>query len=209
MEANHPKNEAYLSAVIPKRIRLFEQIQANQLVKLNSLPHDPIKITCTRVYNKLMGFIKEQYWKRGYTEVITPNMYNMKLWDTSGHAAKYQENMFTFDIDEQKFGLKPMNCPGHCLMFQHRVRSYRELPIRLADFGVLHRNEESGALSGLTRVRRFQQVREAQVAQYNYILVVGEIEAAKGQVSVRIRDSAVHGHRGFAGRVQDKTAEYQ
>ncbi|ESQ32198.1 hypothetical protein EUTSA_v10003725mg [Eutrema salsugineum] len=111
----------------------------------------------TRVYNKLMEFIKEQYWKRGYTEVISPNMYNMNLWETSGHAANYKENMFTFDIEKQEFGLKPMNCPGHCLMFQHRVRSYRELPIRLADFGVLHRNEASGALSGLTRVRRFQQ----------------------------------------------------
>ncbi|CAH8330809.1 unnamed protein product [Eruca vesicaria subsp. sativa] len=111
----------------------------------------------TRVYNKLMDFIKEQYWKRGYTEVITPNMYNMSLWETSGHAENYKENMFTFGIENQEFGLKPMNCPGHCLMFQHRVRSYRELPIRLADFGVLHRNEASGALSGLTRVRRFQQ----------------------------------------------------
>ncbi|CAN8255792.1 unnamed protein product [Cochlearia groenlandica] len=111
----------------------------------------------TRVYNKLMEFIKEQYWKRGYTEVISPNMYNMNLWETSGHAANYKENMFTFDIEKQEFGLKPMNCPGHCLMFQHRVRSYRELPIRFADFGVLHRNEASGALSGLTRVRRFQQ----------------------------------------------------
>ncbi|KAG2244503.1 hypothetical protein Bca52824_093665 [Brassica carinata] len=111
----------------------------------------------TRVYNKLMEFIKEQYWKRGYTEVITPNMYNMNLWETSGHAANYKDNMFTFDIEKQEFGLKPMNCPGHCLMFQHRVRSYRELPIRMADFGVLHRNEASGALSGLTRVRRFQQ----------------------------------------------------
>ncbi len=65
--------------------------------------------------------------------------------------------MFTFTVDEQPFALKPMNCPGHCLMFGHRVRSYRELPIRLADFGVLHRNELSGALTGLTRVRRFQQ----------------------------------------------------
>ncbi|CAH8388575.1 unnamed protein product [Eruca vesicaria subsp. sativa] len=115
------------------------------------LPHG------TRVYNKLMEFIKEQYWKRGYKEVITPNMYNMKLWEISGHAANYKENMFTFEIESQKFGLKPMNCPGHCLMFQHKVRSYRDLPIRLADFGVLHRNEASGALSGLTRVRRFQQ----------------------------------------------------
>lgn len=65
--------------------------------------------------------------------------------------------MFCFEIEKEKFALKPMNCPGHCLMFKHRDRSYRELPIRLADFGVLHRNELSGALTGLTRVRRFQQ----------------------------------------------------
>lgn len=65
--------------------------------------------------------------------------------------------MFVFDVENQEFGMKPMNCPGHCLMFGHRIRSYRELPIRMADFGVLHRNELSGALTGLTRVRRFQQ----------------------------------------------------
>ncbi|CAA7029500.1 unnamed protein product [Microthlaspi erraticum] len=111
----------------------------------------------TRVYNKLMEFIKKEYWKRGYSEVMSPNMYNMNLWETSGHAANYKENMFTFDIDKQEFGLKPMNCPGHCLMFKYMASSYKELPIRLADFGVLHRNEASGALSGLTRVRRFQQ----------------------------------------------------
>ncbi|KAL6294560.1 hypothetical protein ACE6H2_002702 [Prunus campanulata] len=102
-------------------------------------------------------------------QVISPNVYNMQLWETSGHAANYKENMFVFEIEKQEFGLKPMNCPGHCLMFQHRVRSYRELPLRLADFGVLHRNEASGALTGLTRVRRFQQddahifCRESQV----------------------------------------------
>ncbi|KAM1859430.1 hypothetical protein ACFX13_011738 [Malus domestica] len=123
----------------------------------------------TRIYNKLMEFIKNQYRERGYKEVISPNMYNMQLWETSGHAANYKENMFVFEIEKQEFGLKPMNCPGHCLMFQHRVRSYRELPLRLADFGVLHRNEASGALTGLTRVRRFQQddahifCRESQV----------------------------------------------
>ena len=70
-----------------------------------------------------MGIIKEQYWQRGYTEVVTPNMYNLKLWETSGHAAKYKENMFCFDIESQEFGLKPMNCPGHCIMF--RVRRQR------------------------------------------------------------------------------------
>ena len=65
--------------------------------------------------------------------------------------------MFKIDIEKEKFGLKPMNCPGHALIFDHRIRSWRELPLRLADFGVLHRNELSGALTGLTRVRRFQQ----------------------------------------------------
>ncbi|KAK2636427.1 hypothetical protein Ddye_031219 [Dipteronia dyeriana] len=111
----------------------------------------------TRIYNKLVGFIKKQYLERGYQEVISPNMFNMKLWETSGHAANYKENMFLIDIEKQEFGLKPMNCPGHCLIFDHKVRSYRELPLRMADFGVLHRNEASGALTGLTRVRRFQQ----------------------------------------------------
>jgi threonyl-tRNA synthetase len=75
----------------------------------------------------------------------------------SGHAQHYKDSMFTFVVEEQEWGMKPMNCPGHCLMFGHRLRSYRELPLRVADFGVLHRNEVSGALTGLTRVRRFQQ----------------------------------------------------
>jgi len=110
-----------------------------------------------RLYNRLMQTIREQYWMRGYDEVVTPNMYNLKLWETSGHAAKYKDNMFCLDIEGQEFGLKPMNCPGHCIMFKHTKRSYKELPIRYADFGVLHRNELSGALTGLTRVRRFQQ----------------------------------------------------
>jgi len=115
------------------------------------LPHG------TRIYNTLMSFIRGQYRSRGYQEVITPNMYNAKLWMTSGHWGNYKENMFTFDVEKETYGLKPMNCPGHCLMFKERERSYRELPWRVADFGVLHRNEFSGALTGLTRVRRFQQ----------------------------------------------------
>ena len=104
-----------------------------------------------------MEVIRRQYYVRNYTEVITPNMFNLKLWETSGHAAKYKENMFCFPVEGQEFGLKPMNCPAHCMMFKHRLRSYRELPVRYGDFGVLHRNELSGALTGLTRVRRFQQ----------------------------------------------------
>jgi threonyl-tRNA synthetase len=84
-------------------------------------------------------------------------MYNSKLWETSGHWANYADDMFKLDVEKEQFALKPMNCPGHCLIFASRDRSYRELPIRMADFGVLHRNEASGALTGLTRVRRFQQ----------------------------------------------------
>ncbi|KAK3097471.1 hypothetical protein FSP39_009935 [Pinctada imbricata] len=109
------------------------------------------------IYNKLVDFIKSEYRKRGYSEVVSPNIYNSKLWERSGHWQHYSDNMFKFDVEKEKFALKPMNCPGHCLMFDHRSRSWKELPIRMADFGVLHRNEISGALTGLTRVRRFQQ----------------------------------------------------
>jgi threonyl-tRNA synthetase len=111
----------------------------------------------TRIYNKLVEFIRKEYWKRGYEEVITPNLFDFQLWETSGHAQAFKEDMFLLSVENREFGLKPMNCPGHCLLFGSRQRSYRELPLRYADFGVLHRNELSGTLSGLTRVRRFQQ----------------------------------------------------
>uniref|UniRef100_A0A9J8AFW2 threonine--tRNA ligase n=1 Tax=Cyprinus carpio carpio TaxID=630221 RepID=A0A9J8AFW2_CYPCA len=109
------------------------------------------------IYNTLTEFIREEYSRRGFQEVASPNIYNSKLWETSGHWQHYSENMFSFPVEQDIFALKPMNCPGHCLMFSHRPRSWRELPLRLADFGVLHRNELSGTLTGLTRVRRFQQ----------------------------------------------------
>ncbi|GAK66757.1 threonyl-tRNA synthetase [Moesziomyces antarcticus] len=115
------------------------------------LPHG------ARIYNTLQEYIKSEYRGRGFDEVITPNMYNSKLWQTSGHWQNYKDDMFALGVDKETFALKPMNCPGHCLMFASRDRSYKELPLRLADFGVIHRNEASGALSGLTRVRRFCQ----------------------------------------------------
>lgn len=115
------------------------------------LPHG------ARIYNALQDFIRQEYRKRGFEEVISPNIYNVNLWRRSGHLQNYEDGMFFFDLDKEKYALKPMNCPGHCLIFGHRERSYKELPIRMADFGVLHRNELSGALGGLTRVRRFQQ----------------------------------------------------
>ncbi|RTG83207.1 threonyl-tRNA synthetase [Schistosoma bovis] len=109
------------------------------------------------IYNTLVSFIRSEYWKRGFQEVITPNIYNSALWEQSGHWQHYSENLFKIEVEKQTFGLKPMNCPGHCLMYAKEIRSHKELPLRFADFGVLHRNEFSGALSGLTRVRRFQQ----------------------------------------------------
>lgn len=107
------------------------------------------------IYNKLVELIREEYRKRGFREVITPNMFSIDLWKESGHYDHYKENIYM--VEKEGFGLKPMNCPGHCIMFRNKEHSFRELPIRFADFGVLHRNELSGALSGLTRVRRFQQ----------------------------------------------------
>ncbi|KAI2601810.1 threonyl-tRNA synthetase [Hypoxylon sp. NC1633] len=115
------------------------------------LPHG------TRIYNTLLEYIRDQYHKRDYQEVITPNIFNSELWKISGHWEYYQEDMFVMDLEKEKWGLKPMNCPAHFLMFGHSPKVYSQLPLRLADFGVLHRNEASGALSGLTRVRRFQQ----------------------------------------------------
>ncbi|KAF8556608.1 threonyl-tRNA synthetase [Imleria badia] len=115
------------------------------------LPHG------TRIYNTLLELMRSEYVKRGYQEVISPNMYNSKLWETSGHLQNYKDDMFTLDVEKESWALKPMNCPGHCLIFDSRDRSYKELPIRMAEFGILHRNEASGALTGLTRVRRFVQ----------------------------------------------------
>ena len=97
------------------------------------LPHG------ARIYNTLQDFIKSEYRKRGFDEVISPNMYNSKLWETSGHWANYKDDMFVLSVDKETFALKPMNCPGHCLMFASRDRSYKELPLRFADFGVIHR----------------------------------------------------------------------
>ncbi|CAB3384843.1 Hypothetical predicted protein [Cloeon dipterum] len=109
------------------------------------------------IHNKLIEFLREEYWKRGFQEVVSANIHNVKLWKISGHWAHYADNMFSFEVEKETYALKPMNCPGHCLLFDFRPRSWRELPLRIADFGVLHRNELSGTLSSLTRVRRFQQ----------------------------------------------------
>lgn len=109
------------------------------------------------IWKELQNFIREEYRKRNYKEVMTPNAFNRKLWEISGHWEHYSDDMFILEVEHQEFALKPMNCPSHCLIFKSDFRSYKELPLRIADFGALHRNELSGALSGLTRVRKFCQ----------------------------------------------------
>lgn len=107
--------------------------------------------------NELEYFSREQQSKSGYLEVRTPLMMDQRLWEQSGHWNHYHENMYFTEVDHTKFALKPMNCPGHMLIFKHALRSYRELPIRLAEFGQVHRHEFSGALNGMLRVRSFCQ----------------------------------------------------
>jgi threonyl-tRNA synthetase len=109
------------------------------------------------VWNVLEDLRRRENERRGYFEVRTPQLYDADLWRTSGHWDKFRENMFTLEAEEREYGLKPMNCPGHCLLYAQRPRSYRELPLRLAEAGNLHRNELSGTLHGLLRVRHFVQ----------------------------------------------------
>uniref|UniRef100_A0A8C0DIZ1 threonine--tRNA ligase n=1 Tax=Balaenoptera musculus TaxID=9771 RepID=A0A8C0DIZ1_BALMU len=124
--------------------------------------------------DQLRQLFKAEYTRRGFSEVKTPTLFSTKLWELSGHWEHYREDMFALQPPgsdshagsqsdhstshpADTLALKPMNCPAHCLMFAHRPRSWRELPLRLADFGALHRAEASGSLGGLTRLRRFQQ----------------------------------------------------
>ena len=109
------------------------------------------------VWNVLEDLRRRENLRRGYDEVRTPLLYDSELWRTSGHWEKYQEHMFRLEIEERDFGLKPMNCPGHCLLYSLGPHSYRELPLRIAEAGNLHRNELSGVLHGLLRVRHFVQ----------------------------------------------------
>lgn len=109
------------------------------------------------IYNELQRYIRELYFKYGYQEVITPQIFDTELFKTSGHMGNYAENIYFTQVDERDFAIKPMNCPSHCVLFKSEHHSYRELPLRMADFGRLHRNEKSGAIHGLTRVRSFCQ----------------------------------------------------
>lgn len=111
----------------------------------------------TFIWNKLVEFMREEMRKRNYQENKTPIILNKSLWLQSGHWDHYKENMYFTDIDDQEFAVKPMNCPGNLLVYKTKLHSYRELPIRAGEFGLVHRHEKSGVLNGLFRVRTFTQ----------------------------------------------------
>jgi threonyl-tRNA synthetase len=118
------------------------------------LPHG------TRILRSLINFLKKKNKEFGFEEVISPIIFEKELWKRSGHWDNYKENMFMIQSrndENTTFGVKPMNCPGHCLIYNSESRSYRDLPMRMAEFSPIHRNEATGALTGLTRVRKFHQ----------------------------------------------------
>ncbi|MGH2716810.1 MAG: threonine--tRNA ligase [Thermoleophilaceae bacterium] len=111
----------------------------------------------THIWNELTILWRATNVERGYTEVRTPILYDRELWKQSGHWHVYRDNMYFTDVEERPMGLKPMNCPAHCQIYKHGLRSYRDLPLRLAEQGLVHRHEPSGTLHGLLRVRQITQ----------------------------------------------------
>jgi len=109
------------------------------------------------LWNKLISFWRELHDKAGYKEIKTPSMMSQELWEVSGHWAHYSEHMYITEVEERKFAIKPMNCPGCMLFYKSHLHSYREFPLRISEIGHVHRHEFSGALSGLFRVRSFHQ----------------------------------------------------
>jgi threonyl-tRNA synthetase len=109
------------------------------------------------IYQAVQTYMAEKQYQRGYQEIKTPQIVDISLWEKSGHADKFGENMFTLTSDEREYAVKPMNCPCHVQVFNQGIKSYRDLPLRLAEFGSCHRNEMSGSLHGIMRVRSFVQ----------------------------------------------------
>lgn len=109
------------------------------------------------IYQAVQNYMAEKQYQRGYQEIKTPQLVDISLWEKSGHADKFGDDMFTLSSDERKFAVKPMNCPCHVQVFNQGLKSYRDLPLRLAEFGSCHRNELSGSLHGIMRVRSFVQ----------------------------------------------------
>ena len=158
--ANQKDLEAYLKRIEEAKLRDHRRLgPALDLFSLHPIaPGSPFfHPKGTIIYNMLIQYMRDLYKRYGYSEVVTPLIYKTDLWKTSGHYEAFHDDMFLMNVHDGEYGVKPMNCPGHCYLFGSRKYSYRDLPIRFADFSRLHRFEPSGVLSGLTRVRSFAQ----------------------------------------------------
>jgi len=166
------------------------------------------------VWNELLKFWREEHDKAGYGEVNTPSIMKESLWVQSGHFAHYEENMYFTEVDGEKYAIKPMNCPGGILVYKTKRHSYRELPLRIAELGVVHRHELSGVLNGLFRVRRFTQddahiyCTEEQVEQevINVIELVGRFYRVFGfpyHVELSTRPAKAMGSKKLWDKAED------
>ena len=158
--ANRKDLEAYLKRIEEAKQRDHRRLgPALDLFSLHPIaPGSPFfHPKGATLYNLLVQYIRGLYARYGYSEVVTPLIYKTELWKTSGHYDAFRDDMFLMSVHDGEYGVKPMNCPGHCYLYAARKYSYRDLPIRYADFSRLHRFEPSGVLSGLTRVRSFAQ----------------------------------------------------
>jgi threonyl-tRNA synthetase len=164
------------------------------------------------VYNLLVDYVRGLYKKYGYEEVITPQIFLADLWKISGHYYHFWDEMFSLSADEREYGVKAMNCPSHCLMYAASLHSYRELPIRYADFCRLHRYERSGVTAGLTRVRSFSQddahifCRPEQIEEeiHNFVEMLTETYKMLGFEEIQIYLSTRPDHRAGTDEIWDR-----
>ncbi len=167
------------------------------------------------LYQAIEQYMREKLARRGYQEIRTPQVVDLSLWQRSGHAEKFAENMFTLKSEERDFAVKPMNCPCHVQVFNQGLKSYRDLPLRLAEFGSCHRNEPSGSLHGLMRVRGFTQddahifCTEAQIQTEvaQFIDLLHEVYADFGFTEVIYRLSTRPEQRVGSDEVWDKSEQ--
>src|SRR3954447_10369056 len=158
--ADKEELSAYLKRVEEAHARDHRKLgkQLGLFMFSNFAPSMPIFLPKgATIYNELVEFVRAFYARDGYSEVVTPLIWDTEIFKISGHYENYKENMFFSEVDEREYGVKPMNCPGHTQIFAMERRSYRDLPIRYADFARLHRYERSGVTHGLVRVRSFAQ----------------------------------------------------
>jgi threonyl-tRNA synthetase len=158
--ADKDELSAYLTRVEEAHARDHRKLgkQLGLFMFSNFAPSMPVFLPKgAAIYNELIDFVRKFYARDGYSEVVTPLIWDTEIFKISGHYDNYKDNMFFSEVDEREYGVKPMNCPGHTQIFAMERRSYRDLPIRYADFARLHRYERSGVTHGLVRVRSFAQ----------------------------------------------------